>query len=60
MKNLSFIIKSDKLKKLNLLIKFNSSKIDFLTFEAKNTFIYQQKAFTKALILHHFDIKHYI
>ena len=34
--------------------------MDFLTFKAKNTFIYLQKAFTKALILNYFDPKFHI
>ncbi len=40
--------------------KTNFFGIDFLTPEAKKAFIYQQKAFTKALILRHFDPKCYI
>ena len=34
--------------------------MDFLTFEAKKTFIHLWKPFTKALILRHFDLKCHI
>ncbi len=34
--------------------------IDFLTFGAKKAFIHLQKAFTKALILRHFDPEYHI
>ncbi len=37
------------------LIKAYSSGIDFLTSKAKKAFIHLRKAFTKALILRHFD-----
>ncbi len=69
-KNLSTVInlakfkKSDliKLKKLDLP-KTNSTKVnfrtDFLTSRAKKAFIYLQKPFIKALILHHFDMEYY-
>lgn len=53
------IIKIAKSKKPKLT-KFNSSKTNFLTLKAKETFIYLQKVFTKALILRHFDPKCYI
>ncbi len=53
-KNLSSIVKSAKSIKPNFA-KANSSKTDFLTFEAKKTFIYLQKAFMDALILKYFD-----
>lgn len=58
-KNLSFVLKTTKSKKLKL-IKSNSFKTDFLIFKVKKAFIYLQKVLIKALILHHFDIKHYI
>ena len=58
-KNLLSIIKSAKFKKPNL-IKFNSFRTNFLILEAKETFINPQKAFTKAPILRHFDLKYYI
>lgn len=34
--------------------------MDFLTFEAKTTFFNFRKAFTKAPILHYFDLESYI
>ncbi len=40
--------------------KAKSSKTDFLTLQTRKTFIYLQKAFTKALILRHFVLKCYI
>ncbi len=50
--------KLTKSKKSDLL-KTNFAKVnfgtDFLTLEAKKTFIYLQKAFTEASILRHFD-----
>ncbi len=42
------------------LVKANSSGTDFLTFRAKKTFIYLQKAFTEVPIPRHFDLKYYI
>ena len=70
-KNLSTVTNLAKSKKLDLtkskksdLPKANFAKInfeiDFLISEAKKIFIYLQKAFTKALILRHFDSKCYI
>ena len=35
--------------------KTNSIEMDFFTFRAEETFIHLQKAFTKVLILKHFD-----
>lgn len=58
-KNLSIITKSAKSKKLNFA-KNKLLEIDFLTFEAKEAFIYLREAFTKTLILRHFDSKCYI
>ena len=46
-----------KLKKRS---KANSTEADFLTSRVKEIFIYLQKAFTKALILRHFDLEFYI
>ncbi len=64
--NLSNVIKSAESKKPKLtkfkkpdLAKANS-KMDFLIPEAKKTFIHLQKAFTKAPILRHFDLKYHI
>ena len=62
-KNLSTITKSTRSKKSDLSkVKFAkvNSKTDFLTFKAKKTFIYLQKAFIKAPILRHFDLKYHI
>ena len=37
-----------------------NSGTDFFTLEAKKVFTYLQKAFTKALVLHHFDLECHI
>ena len=61
-KNLSIVAnlaKSTRSKLKGNFAKANS-KPDFLTLEAKKAFIYLQKAFTKALILRHFDPEHHI
>ena len=58
-KNLSSVIKSTK-SKMPIFAKVNSSKTNFLTTGAKKAFIYLRKAFTKASILWHFDLKRYI
>ncbi len=56
--NLSIAAKSTKSKKSDLS-KANFARVnsgtDFLTLKAKQAFIYLRKAFTKALILRHFD-----
>ncbi len=57
-KNLSTVAKSAKSKKPNFT-KANSGT-DFLTPGAKEAFIHLQKAFTKALILRHFDPERHI
>ncbi len=57
-KNLSSVVKSAKSKKPNFA-KANSGT-DFLTPKAKKAFIHLQKAFTKALILRHFDLECHI
>ncbi len=57
-KNLSSIVKSAKSKK-PYFAKANS-RTDFLTLGAKKAFIHLRKAFTKALILRHFDLEHHI
>ncbi len=58
-------LKLTKLKKSDLVkaqnfAKANFSGTDFLTFKAKKAFLHLQKAFTKILILRHFDPKCYI
>lgn len=58
-KNLLSVMKSTKFKKPKLT-KSNSSGLDFLNSEAKEAFIYLQKAFIKAPILYHFVIKCHI
>ncbi len=71
--NLSTAAKSTKSKKPKLtkpkksnvvkvqnFAKANSFEIDFLTPGAKEAFIHLRKAFTKALILRHFDPEYYI
>ncbi len=50
-KNLSSVVKSAKCKNPNL-IKSNSFRTNFFTLGVKKAFIYLQKAFTKAPILH--------
>ncbi len=57
-KNLTTAAKSTKSKKPNFA-KANSGT-EFLTSGAKEVFIHLQKAFTKALILRHFDLKCHI
>ncbi len=56
-------LKSTKSKKSDLpkasFVRVNSAT-DFLTHKAKKAFIHLQNAFTKALILKHFDPKYYI
>lgn len=53
--------KSDLAKaKILDFAKVNFFKTYFFTFKAKEVFINLQKAFTKSLILKHFDIKCYI
>ncbi len=66
-KNLSTAGKLAKSKKPKLtkrkrsnLIKAHFSGTDFLTSKAKKVFIYLRKAFTKALILRHFDLEYHI
>ncbi len=66
-KNLLTTTKSAKSKKPKLTItkksdfaKANSFGTDFLTPEAKKTFIHLQKTFTKAPILRHFDLECHI
>lgn len=58
-KNLSIIINLAKFKKLDF-IKAKSFETDFFIFRAKETFIYLQKAFIKALIFRYFDPKYHI
>ena len=62
--NLATATKSTKSKKLKLTkpkkSNFAFSGTNFLTSKAKNAFIHQQKAFTKALILKHFDPEYHI
>ena len=58
-KNLSFVVKSAKSKKL-IFTKANSSGTDFLTIGAKEAFIHLRKVFTKTSILRLFDPKHHI
>ncbi len=57
-KNLSTAAKSAKSKKPNFANA--NSGTDFLIPEAKETFIYLQKAFTEAPILRHFDLGRHI
>lgn len=59
-KNLSSIGKLKNLTKKSILAKANSFKTAFLTFGARKAFIHLQKAFSQALILHHFDLKCHI
>ena len=63
-KNLLTSTKSTKSKKPDLskanFVKDNSSGSDLLTLKAKKAFMHVQKAFTKALILRHFDPKYHI
>ncbi len=70
-KNLSTFANSTKYKKSDMtkskksdLPKANFARInfgtDFLTSEAKTAFIHLPKAFTKAPILRHFDLKYHI
>lgn len=52
-----------KFKKFDLtkdFAKVNFFKIDFPISEGQKAFIYQWKAFIKALIFKHFDLKYYI
>ena len=58
-KNLLSIAKLAKFKK-PIFAKANFFTTDFLIIEAKEAFIYLQKALTKAPILRHFDLKFYI
>lgn len=50
----------DKLTNLLTIIKKISFEESFFTFEDSLAFIQLKKAFTKALILYYFDLKHHI
>lgn len=41
-------------------VNINSSALNFVTLKTRFTFLYLPKTFTKALIFHYFDLKHYI
>ena len=58
--NLTKKSKLTKLKKVRLSNIKANFKTDFLTPKAKKAFIHLQKAFTKALILRHFDSERHI
>lgn len=48
------------IKNLLIVVKAKPLQIDFVIFGAKETFIYLWKAFIKASILKHLDLKSYI
>lgn len=61
-KNLSSTkkLKNQARPKKSMLAKASFFKTDFLIFRVKKAFIHIWNAFTKSLILHHFNPKHHI